>query len=177
MNITEYPLPQTSNKSYERWIKCESKDFIPNESQRYIMNLVSESLDQGLFYTRDVFTYVESKMKEILPVDYQREIGEVENGVLGMEVYYARQAVEAIKQQNKANDILNNLKLTEGKDLGTLKFNDGSTFHQVKINNIIDSQNINCTGIRGKKNYEINMSSIAIQSGLNRWKNNRKETY
>jgi hypothetical protein len=174
MNITEYPLPQTSTGSYNRWIKCESKEFLPDESQKYIMDLVEESLNNGLFYNKDVFAQVESKIKSILPSDYQREIGQVEGGVLGMEIYYARKAVEAIKQQNKSDEILNNLQLTEGKELGTLKFNDGRTFHQVKINNIFDSQNINCTGIRGKKNYEINMSAIAIQSGLNRWKNKRE---
>jgi hypothetical protein len=172
--MNQYPLPQTSNKSYVRWIKCESKDFLPDESQKYIMNLVSESLDQGLFYNRDVFTHVENKIKNILPVDYQREIDQVEGGVLGMEIYYARKAVEAIKKRNKANDILNNLELTEGKWIGTLKFNDGTTIHKVKINSIIDSENINCLGVRGSKEVEFTVTAISIENGLNRWKNNRK---
>jgi hypothetical protein len=173
MNISEYPLPQTTSGSYNRWIKCESKEFLPDESQRFIMDLVEESLNNGLFYTKDVFAQVENKMKNILPLDYQRETDQVKGGVLGMEIYYARHAVEAIKKQNEANEVLNSLQLTEGKELGTIKLNNGMTIHKVKINSIIDSMNINCLGIRGGKNVTFTLSAVSIEAGSNRWKNKR----
>jgi hypothetical protein len=170
MNISEYPLPQTTKNSHNRWIKCESKEFLPDESQRYIMDLVEESLNNGLFYSRDIFAQVEEKIKNILPSDYQRETDRVEGGVLGMEIYYARKAVETIKEFNKANEVLNNLELTEGKWIGTIKLNNGITIHKVKINCIIDSMSINCFGVRGGKGVTFILSAVSIEAGSNRWK-------
>ena len=166
--MNQYPLPKTANESYYRWIKCESKDFLPDDSQKFIMGLVEESLNNGLFYTKDVFAQVEEKIKNILPLDYKREMNQVENGVLGMEVYYARKTVETIRDFNNANEVLNNLQLTEGKELGTIKLNNGMTIHKVKINNIIDSMNINCLGIRGGKGVTFTLSAVSIENGLNR---------
>ena len=162
--MNQYPLPQTTKDSYNRW----KINFIPDDSQNFLMDLVAESLDQGLFYSRDIFGYVENKMKDILPFDYQREIDQVENGVLGMEVYYARQAVEAMREQNKVNEVLNKLQLTEGKWLGTIKFNNGTTIHRIKIVSIIDSKNINCLGVRGGKTVKFMVSALSIEAGLNR---------
>lgn len=95
----QYPLMATNNEAHTRWIMCKNPVcFKPDTDHQWMMDLVAEGLDAGIFYTSNMLEFIEGRLANQLPSDYKSRGPRVEGGVLGMEVYYARLAVEAKRE-------------------------------------------------------------------------------
>jgi hypothetical protein len=180
--INQYHLPKNSNESINNWKLCESNKFIPNESQQFLMDIVSEALTTGLFYTDDIYKYVVEKIHNILPIDYKtRESDEVKNGVMGMEVYLARQALANITAWQEEQESMKRLEIKPGKQIGSIRFYamNFMTIHRVKVESISDGYSIkfpwhiNCSGIRGGKQVTFETSAVGLEGGIESWKKKR----
>lgn len=70
----------------------------PTRMQHRLMSTVATALIQCLFYTSKVYAYVCNEMSDVLTpeiLDSNYKNSRVEHGHFGMEIYYARQAVES----------------------------------------------------------------------------------
>jgi len=96
-----YPLMATLNEAHARWTMCKNPVcFEPDDDHQWIMDMVAEGLDTGFFYTSCMLEFIERRLSNQLPPDYKGRGTSVEGGVLGMEVYYARLAVEAKREHD-----------------------------------------------------------------------------
>jgi hypothetical protein len=180
--INNYPLPANTHESYNRWNKCESNKFIPDESQQFLMNIVSEALTAGLFYNRDVDKFVIEKIKDLLPEDYKsRGFNEVQGRVIGYEIYHARNAVEAITAWKEETEVRQRLEIEPGRFIGNVRFN-GMTVYKLTIASVTDNYStqfphcITCMGNRGGKEIRLNTSAVAIENALTAYQERHKKT-
>jgi hypothetical protein len=102
-NALPYQLEMGSCISQSnRWSDTNEDGLSP--SMELLKNVVQEALESGVFYTDDMFSFVDSRLGGGL-TDEQRNyrIDEVERGYWGMEIYYARDYVQRkkIDQENK----------------------------------------------------------------------------
>ncbi|MGF6281827.1 hypothetical protein ABH908_000140 [Pseudomonas frederiksbergensis] len=94
-----YPLMATLNEAHTRWIMCKNPVcFKPDADHQWMMDMVADGLDSGIFYTSCMLEFIERRLTNQLPPDYKSRGTSVEGGVLGMEVYYARLAVKAKRE-------------------------------------------------------------------------------
>ncbi|MDF9778968.1 hypothetical protein [Pseudomonas baetica] len=97
--IRQYPLMATNNEAHTRWVMCKNPVcFKPDGDHQWMMDMVAAGLDAGIFYTSSMLEFIERRLVNQLPSDYKSRGPRVEGGVLGMEVYYARRAVEAKRE-------------------------------------------------------------------------------
>jgi len=120
MNI---PTFTTKHAEYDdRWSRvCNGKET-PGEYQQAMMILVQQALDSGLHFTTDVYRYVRERA-DFIPAeawDLQYKMA-VENGVMGMEIYMARDALREQGYREASAEALKSLEL--GQILGTLSVN------------------------------------------------------
>lgn len=119
MQTTGYFLPANT---YSDWARNECEDFVPNERQKLVMDVVRQAIDAGMYYTKDVLAFAKERLK---PSEAELERGKgVEGGEFGMDVYYARQAITSAKKFAVSREAWQHLRPTPGKSLGTIMFND-----------------------------------------------------
>lgn len=96
----QYPLSENTNQAHIKWLMHKNPVlFTPDADQQWMMEVVAEALDAGVFYTSAMLEHVQTRLANNLPSDYKtRGATAVEGGVLGMESYYARHAVEAKRE-------------------------------------------------------------------------------
>ena len=144
--MTTYHLPASV---YANWTFNQSRDFAPDARQVLAMSTVQQCLDEGLFYTCDVL----ARCRQLLPLtpeDAARGIGLVESGEFGMDLYYARRALDA--RAGFAADDVSILEMSPkvGQSLPHLMFNDCKLIRAVKITAVSDdSRSVTFTGKRG----------------------------
>lgn len=94
-----YPLMATLNEAHTRWLMCKNPVcFKADVDHQWMMDMVAEGLDSGISYTSHMLEIIERRLANQLPPDYKSRGTSVEGGVLGMEIYYARLAVEAQRE-------------------------------------------------------------------------------
>ncbi len=93
-----YPFT-TSNDAADKWEPVEAERAEPDGHMQRLMDAVAEAIDGGLFYTSDVFDAVAKSLGDYFEYPNDPEIRRVEGGVRGMEVYYARGALNARRER------------------------------------------------------------------------------
>jgi hypothetical protein len=157
------------------WQRSKLADFEPTPRQKRVMDVVARALDDGLFYNNDV---TERAAKELGATAEQRSVGvdRVQGGDFGMDVYYARQAVEAIRRreaEKRAKDAAN---FQAGEKLGTLIFNDGKQVRAAVIEKV-EGDVITFSGKRGSQVVRGNASAMQLKSGMDRAKERGARAY
>lgn len=119
MQTTGYFLPANT---YTDWARNEHPDFAPTDRQSLVIDAVNKALAAGMYYTDEVREFA----KEILkPTAQELAIGlGVEGGEFGMDIYYARQAITAMKRHAVDRESWQHIRPTVGMSLGTIMFND-----------------------------------------------------
>lgn len=115
--VQPYQLP--AGRLHENWTSYQSYGFAPDARQKMVMDACIVALGQGCFYTDEVYLNV-VKQLNIDEATLTINTNNTERGNVGMDIYYARNAVrEAIRWDviAKADAAM---KPVVGLDLGTL---------------------------------------------------------
>lgn len=164
---TSYRLPEGGGKAlHNEWHMNQTRQFVPNPRQQLVMNAVGQALDDGLFYTEEVLAGVVTLLN--IPESVcQIQTTNVENGDLGMDVYYARRAVEAQRQFKREDEDAKRLNLVVGDKLGVLVNNTLKRFNACKVTSV-NGANYSILGSRGGQMYVITTTSSSVITQMDR---------
>jgi hypothetical protein len=89
--------------------------LVPNYHQKRLMNAIRTALAKKLTYHSDLYAHVVEEMMDVLSPDIlaMQFNNKVEHGMFGMEIYYAKYAVEAMMLQEGNQQALDKL-ITSG---------------------------------------------------------------
>lgn len=120
--------------------------FVPNWEQKMMIDAVEKALLDSVFYTSDMYQRVTAELAPYLTPELLKQGAErVENGDFGMDIYYARKAVEELLARNANTEALLKLVvsglLIAGKKIKN--FNYGSKrFSTITVNELDMSNGI-----------------------------------
>lgn len=142
--------------------------YEPNAWHTRLMDLVSQALDAGKFYTTDVDAFVKNALGDSIPAAaYASNSTNVEGGDLGYEIYKARQKVEAQRVEKANADAFKALGLHVGQQLGTLMFNDFKVSRKATVE-AIEGNKITLSLKRGKADAILTTDPLAIAAAIER---------
>lgn len=161
-----YELP--AHGTYADWKRRELRDFVPDTRQALVVEAVREALAAGMYYTSDVFAFC-AKLLGVTAEQAQVQAKKVENGEVGMDVYYARDYLRARERFAAEDANLAKLKPHVGQSLGTLMFNDykrntGCTVTAVSD----DGRGITVEAKRGKVTVQFDCDASQIAKAMDR---------
>lgn len=112
-------------KYYDYWKPVEAGEVEPDEWQTALMEIMQKALDNGLFYTVDVEAWIKAN-NDFIPAEwwsyqYPPPKTQVEGGIMGMELYSARSALDKKRERDADAEALKHL--SEGQVIGTMSVN------------------------------------------------------
>ena len=156
--------PSTSiGEAHRRW----KHDALLTEEMQGLMSAVATALDAGIFYDKDLYQAITAQF------DWTREELErnstngakVENGVVGMDIYYARGRIETKRAAQAETEARARLAITEGQKLGTLKFPGYARMRNCTVGSL-GPDTLVITVTRGNKRSTIRTTARAIEQAL-----------
>lgn len=151
----------------DAWQPVINGQVEPDAWQQALMDAVKKAtVDEKLFYTTDVHKYVQEHNDFVPPEfwDLQFTGTPVEGGVMGMELYYARDALEKAKERAEDDEAL---KLYQaGQKLGTLYINGKRVTGAVVMG--FDGRFVIVQGNQGRVRYEWRPRASSIQHMIDR---------
>lgn len=117
----QYQLPEDTHKD---WAGNQTRGFTPDERQQLVIEVVRRAIeDEGLYYTKDVYAFC---VKQLIPTsdDLAKSAMRVQGGEVGMDLYYARNYLDARKRIAKEDQAKDQLRPHVGMVLGTLTLQD-----------------------------------------------------
>lgn len=117
----QYQLPANV---YADWARNETRDFVPDDRQKLVIEVVRRAIEEeGLYYTKDVYAFC---VKQLIPSpdDLAKGARVVEGGQVGMDLYYARQYLDARKRFALEDQVAAQLRPQVGMVVGTLTLQD-----------------------------------------------------
>jgi len=151
-----YTLSPSTIAAYDRW----KADKEPTPEMQALMDTVADALMQGLYYNVDVYAFVVERF-DFTPEELQRDVGYVERGVVGMELYYARKRVDARKDAEDEAEARRHLALVAGMKLGELKFAAYSLMRNCVVEGVYASEVI-IDVTQGKRRKRFHTTARAI---------------
>lgn len=121
--MSRYELPAVGT-CYDQWRLCKSPAFAPTPRQRLVMEAAERARDAGLFYNVEVNAAV-AKDLGVTKEQLARNTERVDGGDFAYDVYFARSAVEAMRNHRKLVATAQALAFQPGDKIGALIFNDG----------------------------------------------------
>ncbi|MDB5768031.1 MAG: hypothetical protein JWQ61_2845 [Collimonas fungivorans] len=163
-----YPLSENIAEASARWRAATNGAGTIEPYMQKVIEAVQRALDAGKFYTTDVLASVITDFGSYLrPGDTEVGKGEVEGGIFGMEVYYAREFIRNQSARKALADAEGKLNLRVGTTLGTLVFNDFKVNTNCVVD-AIDGATITVAGKRGKYVVKLETNALGIQYALER---------
>lgn len=153
---------------YKDWAGRFLPSFEPNERQKAVLNAVREALDSRLFYASDVLAFC---IKRLGVTQAQADVDarSVSGGRVGMDIFYARDALERTAFFAAERDVLIQLRPSVNQQLGTLVFNDGKRNSNMRITALSqDSLQITMDGKRDKASVRIESTPVGIRTAIDR---------
>lgn len=132
---------------YKDWAAHQHTSFVPTPRQQPVIDAVRAALDSGLYYTKDVLAFCADRLG-VSPEDRAKGATRVEGGDLGMDCYYARCYLDAVKQRALESAAHESLRPVEGMKLGVLRFNDFKRTSACVVT-AVEGNSISFTGKRG----------------------------
>lgn len=163
-----YPLSENTTEASARWRAASNGRETVEPHMQKVIDAVQRALDAGKFYSTDVLASVVADFGDYLrPGDADIGKDEVEGGIFGMEVYYARDFIRIQAGRKALADAEAKLNLQVGTILGTLVFNDFKVNTNCVVEGI-DGSSITVTGKRGKYIVKLETNALGIQHALER---------
>jgi hypothetical protein len=163
-----YPLSENVAEASTRWRAATNGAGTIELYMQQVIDAVQRALDAGKFYTTDVLASVITDLGSYLrPGDTEVGKGEVEGGIFGMEIYYAREFIRNQSARKALADAEAKLNLQVGTSLGTLVFNDFKVNSNCVVE-AIDGATITVAGKRGKYIVKLETNALGIQYALER---------
>lgn len=117
--MANYPFPGSAIESMTRWREIICGSHVPDEYEARLMRIVSDALNAGIVGSSDLFNVVETHLGEEFALAHDPLSGFIENGIRGLEVFYARRAVE--KGHTACLGVRKSIRA--GQNVGTLHLN------------------------------------------------------
>lgn len=165
-----YPLPATTSDAMQAWGAIRSGDAPPDPHRAYLKHLVEQALDSGLFYSVEVRARVIEQLGDLLDEEMRaRNPGRVrtEGGVIGMEIYLAREQLRHEAQQREAALAHGRVQPRVGLRLGTLIWHDQKRTLACEITHI-DGLSVTLTGRRGRREVSVTADARYIEDAAER---------
>jgi len=152
----------------EDWAGHAAPDFSPNPRQALVMRVVEAALDEGVFYTRDMYAYAVAALAPDAAT-LARRTRPVEGGDIAMDVHYAQCAVEAKRHRTRLVATARELGLQPGERLGALVFNDFKPMRGARIESV-SPQGLTAviTAALGSRKVSIEADAIAVKDAIER---------
>ena len=158
-------IPRDLQTVSDEWRGYPAPSFQPTEAQQAMMNAVQAALDDGAFYSSEVLEHVAAQLHVTAK---QRTVGPgVEGGSLGMDCYYARDALRQREMNSKRAQAHSDLDPKVGRQLGTLMFNDYKRTTGCVIVEV-DGPRIRIRGKRGSVTAEATTDALTLANAANR---------
>lgn len=160
-----YSLPADPGKD---WAGHAAPDFSPNARQALVMRVVEAALDQGVFYTREMYAYAVAALAPDAAT-LARRARPVEGGDFGMDVHYAQCAVEAKRRRSRLVATARELGLIPGDRLGALMFNDFKPMRGARVESVSPKGlTAVITAVRGSRKISIEADAIGVKEAIER---------
>jgi hypothetical protein len=159
-------IPIDPKNLFDDWRLAKRRGFEPNPRQRLLMDAVARARKEGLYYT----TEVSKRVAELVRFDMSQNTGEqrVEGGDFGMDVYYARRALEARSTFEQEDVAARDLQLHAGAALGTLVFTDFKRTTGVMLLEPVDAWTWKFEGKRGAARVTGTASVLQLKYAIER---------
>lgn len=154
---------------HKDWQNRQREDFVPNQRQAIVLAAIQAGLDAKLDYSDDIMAFVITNLG-ITPQQVAKQFeNPVAGGYLGMDLFYARDALRsqaAFAQERRVLKVLNPF---VGQVLGSLTFNDfkRNTGMQV-IGMSEDRRTLTLQGKRGRAVVTLECTPVQIMHAINR---------
>ena len=115
-----YPFATNTSAASKKWRDVKYQRCEMDSDMQRLYDAVAEALAAGLFYTKDVDQKVTDILGEYFDYPDDPEINSVEGGLRGMEIYYARKAVEHHRSLAKDKQVC--MQLQHGQRLKDFRY-------------------------------------------------------
>ena len=153
----------TKGSQYTYWNRRVFDDFVPNDRQQMLMDVYNEAKQAGLFYTVDVLKFALERL-EVTPEVAAIGADRVEGGDFGMDMYYARDAVDCANARASRKADLALIAPAIGMKLGSLMINYKRT--NACVVSFLDGMYITIDCKRGAKLVRFYVSSTQLKNAL-----------
>ena len=176
-DASRYQLPE--GDIHGDWKRYQSPDFKPTPRQQIIMDAVGQAKDEGLFYADGIKARA-VELLQVSPEVLALNKSNTDGGDVGYDLYYARNAVDAHRGNQKSRDISDAMDLKAGDVIGTLITSDYKQTTGVTIVSVgDDGLSVKFIGKRGAYSVsgEIGVDSIKASIDRAKEKGKRKDGY
>lgn len=164
-----FAVSENCSAAYDRWNpvikgRYNGKDndpaTEPTAEMTVLMDAVGRALAANKHYSCDVLAYVLADMAGRIVGDVEKGKGPggVEGGVFGMDVYYARGAIDA--RRERAENAAALQRIVVGQEFGTLKIGGKRTCHCTVT--AIRGYTVELSASRGRATYRVETSPVAL---------------
>lgn len=169
--MKHFAVSSTSADAYRRW--APNRPTTPEMQE--LMDAVTALLDAGMFYTSDVYAAIVRQF-DFTDSELMREKGRVENGAIGMDIYYARKRVEEQRLAVREKAAREALAPVPGKKLGALRFPGmQSTLRNCHI--VHSEGEVIIEGAAGNRRKQFRTNCLAIEGAMKRAAKDRSGNY
>ena len=160
----KFIVSDSTTIAFNRWHNVNRLLSEPAPEMLMMVDSVAKALAAGLFYSNDVKAFVMNDLKDQLEGDLDIHKDNVEGGVVGMEIYYARSYLTALQEREENITAIKELDLHLGQDFGTLEINGKRTCHCIVISFSQTGQTaiVKMSGTRWKNHYNIEVSARGL---------------
>ncbi|UBV45198.1 hypothetical protein LAJ19_20535 (plasmid) [Deinococcus taeanensis] len=165
-----YPMPATTGESGDIWAEIRRGHRPLDPHRAYLKYLVAEALGQGLFYTAEVRPHIIGLLGDLLTEDMRTRNNErirTEGGVIGMEIYYARDLLSKERERREIRAAHERIQPRAGLVLGTLIWTDGKRATGCEIT-AVDGYALTLRFRRGRSTYDCHCDARSIEAAQQR---------
>lgn len=164
MNNQKYELPVNV---YNDWDGHALRGFQPTPRQQLVIAAMQSALSAGLFFTCDVVPHCAAQLKPSAE-QLAEGVGRVENGIFGMDCYYARKYLDAVRCFKLEDESKEQLNPYIGQKLGTLMFNDFKRNTGMMVQKILENGELELVGKRGRFVVTLTCSALNVRNAIER---------
>lgn len=163
-----YPFPEDE---LTHWREIKAGVRQPDADTQAVLDATESALKSGLFYATDVFRFVVENLPKgfFTPRDMARQsnmLTTTENGMVGSEIYHARQVIEDRWARESARNAASQFSV--GQALKNLPVNSRHTFSTATITEIRENGDVllDCIKRGSKKRWTVTMPADALAERL-----------
>lgn len=165
-----YPLPATTGECGDIWAEIRRGTRPLDPHRAYLKHLVAEALGQGLFYTAEVRPHIIGLLGDLLTEEMRTRNNErmrTEGGVIGMEIYYARDLLNKERERHEIRQAHDRVRPQVGQALGTLVWTDGKRATGCEVT-AVDGYALTVRFRRGRSTYDCHCDARTIEAAQSR---------
>ena len=166
----KYHLPEDTHKDWR--LNC-TRGFVPDARQVLVIDAVRKAIEEEeLFHTADVYAFCVKQLAPP-PEDLAKNTRSVEHGEVGMDLYYAREYLDAQKRFQARDLAAAQLMPSPGLQLGTLVLPDLKRYTGARIE-AVEQDALTVLAKRGRTSCRFVLSAEGVRLCIN-WAFERKQ--